>query len=67
MLRVRVEPQPLPSERNRVGMVLDRGAPVVIMAESGRDREAVAKAVRLIEQSEEAPNLTDLAAGSTGE
>ena len=29
----------------------------------GRDREAVAKAVRLIEQSEEAPNLTDLAAG----
>lgn len=28
----------------------------------GRDREAVAKAVRLIEQSEEAPNLTDLAA-----
>ena len=28
----------------------------------GRDREAVAKAVRLIERSEEAPNLTDLAA-----
>ena len=28
----------------------------------GRDREAVAKAVRLIEQSDEAPNLTDLAA-----
>jgi AraC family transcriptional regulator of adaptative response/methylated-DNA-[protein]-cysteine methyltransferase len=28
----------------------------------GRDREAVAKAVRLIEQSEEAPNLSDLAA-----
>ena len=28
----------------------------------GRDREAVAKAVRLIEQSEEPPNLTDLAA-----
>jgi AraC family transcriptional regulator of adaptative response/methylated-DNA-[protein]-cysteine methyltransferase len=28
----------------------------------GRDREAVANAVRLIEQSEEAPNLTDLAA-----
>ena len=27
----------------------------------GRDREAVAKAVRLIEQSEEVPNLTDLA------
>lgn len=28
----------------------------------GRDREAVAKAVRLIEQSEASPNLTDLAA-----
>ena len=28
----------------------------------GRDREAVAKAVRLIEQSEEVPSLTDLAA-----
>ena len=28
----------------------------------GRDREAVAKAVKLIEQSEEAPNLTELAA-----
>ena len=28
----------------------------------GRDHEAVAKAVRLIERSEEAPNLTDLAA-----
>jgi AraC family transcriptional regulator, regulatory protein of adaptative response / methylated-DNA-[protein]-cysteine methyltransferase len=28
----------------------------------GRDREAVAKAVRLIERSEEAPNLSDLAA-----
>jgi AraC family transcriptional regulator, regulatory protein of adaptative response / methylated-DNA-[protein]-cysteine methyltransferase len=28
----------------------------------GRDREAVAKAVRLLERSEEAPNLTDLAA-----
>ena len=28
----------------------------------GRDRQAVAKAVRLIEQSEEPPNLTDLAA-----
>ena len=28
----------------------------------GRDREAVAKALRLIEQSEEVPNLTDLAA-----
>ena len=28
----------------------------------GRDREAVARAVRLIEQSEEVPNLTDLAA-----
>ena len=30
--------------------------------EVGRDREAVAKAVRLLEQSEEAPGLTDLAA-----